>query len=65
MKENDLFVKPEKYKWKVREVKFLEMVIGPKKVEIQKKKIEEILNWPIPQNMKKVQKFLELTSYYW
>ena len=65
MKENDLFVKPEKYKWKVREVKFLEMVIGPKEVEIQKKKIEEILNWPIPQNMKKVQKFLELTSYYW
>jgi len=65
LKENDLFVKPEKYKWKVREVKFLEMVIGPKKVEIQKKKIEEILNWPIPQNMKKVQKFLELTSYYW
>ena len=65
MKENNLFVKPEKYKWKVREVKFLEMVIGPKKVEIQKKKIEEILNWPIPQNMKKVQKFLELTSYYW
>jgi len=65
LKENDLFVKPEKYKWKVREVKFLEMVIGPKEVEIQKKKIEEILNWPIPQNMKKVQKFLELTSYYW
>ena len=65
MKENDLFVKPEKYKWKVREVKFLEMVIGPKEVEVQKKKIEEILNWPIPQNMKKVQKFLELTSYYW
>jgi len=65
LKENDLFVKPEKYKWKVREVKFLEMVIGPKEVEIQKKKIEEILNWPIPQNIKKVQKFLELTSYYW
>jgi len=65
LKENNLFVKPEKYKWKVREVKFLEMVIGPKEVEIQKKKIEEILNWPIPQNMKKVQKFLELTSYYW
>ena len=65
MKENNLFVKPEKYKWKVREVKFLEMVIGPKEVEVQKKKIEEILNWPIPQNIKKVQKFLELTSYYW
>jgi len=27
LEENDLFVKPEKYKWKVREVEFLEVVI--------------------------------------
>jgi len=26
--ENDLYVKPEKYKWKVEEVEFLEVVIG-------------------------------------
>ncbi len=26
--ENNLYVKPEKYKWKVREVGFLEVVIG-------------------------------------
>jgi len=29
--ENDLYVKPEKYKWKVSEVRFLEIVIGPDK----------------------------------
>jgi len=38
LKENDLFVKPKKYKWKVREVEFLEVVIGLKGVEIQKEK---------------------------
>ena len=27
LEENDLYVKPEKYKWKMREVKFLGMVI--------------------------------------
>ena len=27
--ENDLYVKPEKCKWKVKEVGFLEVVIGP------------------------------------
>jgi len=27
--ENNLYVKPEKYKWKVREVGFLDVVIGP------------------------------------
>jgi len=34
LEENDLFVKPEKYKWKVREIEFLEVVISPKEVEI-------------------------------
>ena len=44
LKENDLFVKPEKYKWKVKEVEFLGVVIGLKEVEIQKKKMEGVLN---------------------
>ena len=64
LKENDLFVKPEKCKWKVREVEFLGVVIGPKGVEIQKKKVEGVLNWPVPQNVKEVQKFLGLANYY-
>jgi len=34
LEKNDLFVKPEKYRWKVREVEFLGVVIGPKGVEI-------------------------------
>ena len=28
LEENDLYVKPEKCRWKVREVEFLEVVIG-------------------------------------
>jgi len=64
LEENDLFMKPEKYKWKVREVEFLGVVIGPKGVEIQKEKIEEVLNWPVPRNIKEVQKFLDLANYY-
>jgi len=27
LEKNDLFIKPEKYKWKVREVEFLGVVI--------------------------------------
>jgi len=64
LEKNDLFVKPEKYKWKVREVEFLEVVIGPKGVEMQREKIEGVLNWPAPKNIKEVQKFLGLTNYY-
>jgi len=64
LEENDLFVKPKKCKWKVREVEFLGVVIGPRGVEMQKEKVEGVLNWPVPQNVKEVQKFLGLTNYY-
>jgi len=64
LEENDLFIKLEKCKWKVREVEFLGVVIGPKGVEMQKEKVEEVLSWPAPRNVKEVQKFLGLTNYY-
>jgi len=64
LEENNLFVKLEKCKWKVREIEFLEVVIGPKGVEMQKEKIEGVLNWPAPRNVKEVQKFLGLANYY-
>ena len=44
LEENDLFMKPEKCKWKVREVEFLKVVISPKGMEMQKEKIEGVLN---------------------
>jgi len=64
LKENNLFVKPEKCKWKVREVEFLGVVISPKGVKMQKEKVEGVLNWLAPRNIKEVQKFLGLVNYY-
>jgi len=64
LEENDLFVKPEKCKWKVREVEFLGVVIGPRGVKMQKEKVEGVLNWPAPKNVKEVQEFLGLANYY-
>jgi len=64
LEKNNLFVKPEKYKWKVREVEFLGVVIGLKGVEIQKEKIKGVLNWLTPKNVKEVQKFLGLANYH-
>jgi len=64
LEENNLFVKPKKYKWKVREVEFLGVVIGPRGVEMQKEKVEGVLNWPALRNVKEVQKFLDLANYY-
>ena len=33
-------------------------------MEIQKEKVEGVLNWPALQNVKEVQKFLGLANYY-
>ena len=64
LEENDLFVKPEKCMWKVREVGFLGVIIGEDGVRTEKEKVQEVIEWPIPKSMKDVQKFLGLANYY-
>ena len=64
LEKNDLFIKLENYYWKIKEVEFLDIVIRPQGVEMQKKKMEGVLTWPVTKNLKEVQKFLELTNYY-
>lgn len=64
LEENDLFIKPEKCKWKVREIEFLGVVLGPRGVEMEKVKMKEVLEWPTQKKVKDVQKFLELANYY-
>ena len=62
--ENDLYVKPEKGKWKVKEVGFLEVVIGPERIKMEEEKIKGVLDWPTLKGVKDVQKFLGLINYY-
>ena len=64
MKESDLYVKPEKYVWKVKEINFLGLVIGVEEIKIQEEKVTGVLEWPRPKTVKEVQKFLELANYY-
>ena len=64
LEENDLFVKPEKCVWKVREVGFLGVIIGKYEVRMEKEKVQGVIEWPVPRNMKDVQKFLWLANYY-
>ena len=64
LEENDLYVKPEKCVWKVRKVRFLGVVIGSSGIEMEKEKINGVLSWPEPKNVKNVRKFLGLTNYY-
>ena len=64
LEENDLYVKPEKCKWKVREVGFLGVVIGLDRIKIEEEKVKGVLDWLTPKCIKNVQKFLGLANYY-
>ena len=41
--ENNLYVKPEKYKWRVKEIEFLEVVIEPEGVKMEEDKVKGVL----------------------
>jgi len=55
--ENNLYVKLEKCKWKVKEVGFLGVVIGPKGIKMEEEKLKGLLDWPTPECVKNIQKF--------
>ena len=62
--ENDLYVKPEKCKWKVKEVGFLGVVIELEDIKMEEEKVKGVLDWPISKCVKDIQKFLGLANYY-
>ena len=64
LEENDLYMKLEKYKWKVREVGFLGVVIGPEGIKMEAEKMKGVLEWLTPKCTKDVQKFFGLANYY-
>ena len=64
LEENDLYVKSEKCKWKVRKVGFLRVIIGPEGIKMEEEKVKGVLEWLTPKCVKDMQKFLGLVNYY-
>ena len=64
LEENDLYVKPERCRWKVKEMGFLGVVIGPERIRMEREKMKGVLEWLTPKCVKDMQKFLELANYY-
>ena len=54
LEENDLYIKPERYKWMVREVGFLEVMIGPEGIKMEREKVKGVLEWLTPKCVKDV-----------
>jgi len=40
--------------WKVRKIRFHGVIIGPNRIEMEKEKVNRILSWPEPKNVKDI-----------
>ena len=54
IEKNDLYIKPEKCVWKVKEINFLGLVIGAKGIKIQEEKVAGVLEWSRSKIVKEV-----------
>jgi hypothetical protein len=50
--DNDLFLKPEKCQFHVKEVEYLGVIIGGGKVKMDPIKVKGITEWPTPKTVK-------------
>jgi len=63
LEENGLYIKPEKCVWKAKKIGFLGVVIGPNGIEMEAEKVDGVLSWSQPKNVKDIRKFLDLAKY--
>src|SRR6266436_3430408 len=64
LKQNDLYLKPEKCKFKKEQINYLGVIVGNSKLQMDPKKLKGIADWPTPRNPTKIHKFLGFTGYY-
>ncbi len=64
LKQNDLYLKPEKCDFKQKEIDYLGVTVGNGKLQMDPKKLKGVADWPKPRNPTDIQKFLGFTGYY-
>ena len=62
--ENKLFVKAEKCEFHQPSVTFLGFVLEGGQVKPSEDKIKAVLEWPVPENRKQLQRFLGFANFY-
>ncbi|SJL04347.1 uncharacterized protein ARMOST_07713 [Armillaria ostoyae] len=64
LRENKLFLKAEKCKFKVLETEYLGVIISKGQVRMDPVKLAGIAEWPTPTKKKELQSFLGFTNFY-
>ena len=61
---NHLYLKPEKCEFNKQQIEFLGLTITPNELHMCTDKIEGILSWLPPKNVKQLQKFIGFCNFY-
>lgn len=65
LEEHCFFAKLSKCIFAQETIEYLGHVVSKERVQVDKKKIQAMGEWPLPKNIKQLRGFLGLTSYYW
>jgi hypothetical protein len=64
LKEQQLYAKPSKCFFGVKEVEYLGHIVSHEGVNVDPNKIKAMMDWSIPKTLKNLRGFLGLTGYY-
>jgi len=65
LKENKLFLCPEKCEFYKQRIKYLGLVISENEVFMDLVKVAGVREWPTPENKTDIQAFLDFVNFYW
>jgi len=64
LRDNNLFLKPEKCVFHQSEVEYLGLIVGNKQARMDPTKISAIRDWPVPKKKQELQRFLGFCNFY-
>lgn len=64
LKDNNLYLRPEKCKFEQLEIEYLGLVIREGQVQMDWAKVAAVREWPTPRNLRDVRGFLGFTNFY-
>ena len=64
MADNDLYLKPEKCEFEQQQIDFLGLTITSNELHMSEDKVQGIIKWPAPKNVKQLQKFIGFCNFY-
>ena len=64
LRRNKLFLKPEKCSFAQSTVEYLGHIIGNGEVRMDERKVAAVREWPVPETLRQLQRFLGFCNYY-